>query len=49
VDLWNSRWLPVRDELISVVTVRSFHCYTDIIHTIAVSPHERPLVIEILV
>jgi len=46
--LWNSIWLPVRDELISVVTAHSVCCYTGIIHPIAVSLHERPLAIEIL-
>jgi hypothetical protein len=43
VGLWDSICLPVRYELISVVTARRFHCYTGIIHTIAVSPHERPM------
>jgi hypothetical protein len=46
--LWNHIWLPGRDELISVVTARSFRGYTDIILTIAATLHVWPLAIEIL-
>jgi hypothetical protein len=48
VGLWNYIWQPGRDELISIVNVCSFRSYTDIIHTITVSPDEQPLAIEIL-
>jgi len=45
VGLWNYIWLPARDGPILVFTAC---CYTGTVHTIAVSLHESPLVIESL-
>ena len=46
--LWNSIQLPARDGVQSVVNARSLCDDTGTIHTIAGSPHDRPLAIESL-